>query len=137
MSSHFNKQLKLKRRFTSEIRNLFTNIERFKWSHVDMLVSMKNIRSAPEYKQLTQLNVMYLTGVYDECLRRVESLHGFAYYVDSENGLEPQFLLIDSDAYRKIKPQRIHEAYSNQGASVWRDDPSKVWYGFKMEQRWL
>lgn len=122
--ARYTRQKRIIDRYKEQTRNIFTNLERFKWSHGDYLNSFSRMHSENDYKKLPQWAKSYLTGVRDQLEFELNKLHVYAYCVDGV------YLPIDSPQYRAIKPQTICGQYGDKGASVWRDDISKVWYGF-------
>ena len=109
------RSLKLRQVYEHRLINLYDNALRFHWSHEFILQSKKNLLlNDPTYKKLPQWVRTYLQG-YENALRmHLEKNLVYSYEIHGKR------LAIDSEAYRKVSPQYVHEHCSHTGAFVYK-----------------
>ncbi len=102
------------------IENIYNNAARFHWtSEFVNAMMVVGIFDNEVYKKLPHYAQQFLMGVRSVYDKQLWKKVVFSYVVNGKR------LAIDSKAYQRVSPRKVHEHCVNSGAYVYRDDVTK------------
>lgn len=110
-----NKAIDIQHRLAGQIRNLYLNADRFHWDSDFIQEGLHKIYNTEDYQRLPGHIAAYLGGVIDTLRHFHWQKVVFSYEIKGKR------LSIESEEYRKVKPQYVSENCSHTGCFIYRD----------------
>lgn len=122
-SHHHQTQLSHRDKIISRIRDLYDQMRTYKFSHSEYLNRWRDLRDSDAFKRLTTPNREYVRGYDAAMYSQFESTRLIHAYE-----LDGKILPINSEPYKSMSPQLVHESATWSGL-VYVADPTKRYFG--------